>query len=382
MMSSMRGDEEVSVGSICIETSLGAAEGSSGGRQVRCQQLPYTVDIVLIYLATHRGRRGRFTFVVNCGLHPITAVRHKIENSIRRILDHRDGTARRGKKVGVTRWCEPMHHLALDAELDRVILEQVRGPRAGAQREPCRVVFAICGDDAATTPLEAPPQHGLVGMHFCAARGGQAKMSVHATLWVEHSSAWLQKSSDIVWQGESGKARSHRAGSEHLVREMMFLRAAKGAGNEHSITPPDHETACLVKQPSGSASLQVSPQRVRSLHKRHITRMLVIRLAYDPRQAVRGAHVVGWREAVETGDPHATLREVQERGAPHCTEANDNHVGGVCHVDGDCMGEGTESIAGARRAGISARIAFTRQRSSIVGAWRLRRPTPTTSAER
>src|SRR5207244_12571054 len=71
-------------------------------------------------------------------------------SAVRSVLDHRDRAARWREQFGVARRREPVHHLTLDTQFDRVIVEEVRRPGAGAQGEARGIVLTTRRDRKST----------------------------------------------------------------------------------------------------------------------------------------------------------------------------------------------------------------------------------------
>jgi hypothetical protein len=81
-----------------------------------------------------------------------------------------------------------------------------------------------------------------------------------------------------------------------------------------------------VEQRLARDALQLTPELVRTTEQRHVGHVLVVREPDDPSDAVRGPELVRNVEAFEPEHAPPAASQMEERGAAHPADADDDGV--------------------------------------------------------
>ena len=218
---------------------------------------------------------------------------------------------------------EPGEHLPLRRDHAGCEASHVLRVRARGQHQPLRLDLAALGPHPHPVLARRPLEHALPRPQLGAVRERAVDVRDDAALGHDEAALALVDEPQLGRQAISREPARDLGAVELFVLEAVLEARANGALEDPRTA---FDGARHVQQLLAGLGLELAPQLVRAQHERHVARVLEVRLADDPRNAVRGAELVRHVEALETEDALPAPREVVERSAPHAADPDDDDV--------------------------------------------------------
>ena len=95
------------------------------------------------------------------------------------------------------------------------------------------------------------------------------------------------------------------------------LGGQQRSAHDERVRPSQRQAARVDEELLAADALEFAPQRLRSLHERHVPGRVVVGVPHDARVPVGAALVVRELELLKCKHPHASAREMERGRAAH-----------------------------------------------------------------
>ena len=220
----------------------------------------------------------------------------------------------------------PDEHLPLRLQHAVVARQESMRPGAGRQHQSLRLIDAAIGSHPHAGVAGLPIRNRLVAMHLGAALEGCRHVRHDAPLGRQQPGLRFVQRHQRRLHPVAGKSPPHRRGIQNFVCQVVRLGRFQRPGEHLARFAADIQGAGDVQKTLLDGPLQRPPQFVGAVQERHVGRVLVIRQADDPRDAVRGAQLVRNIVLLKAQNPLAPFRQVIHRRAAHPPDTDYDRV--------------------------------------------------------
>ena len=233
--------------------------------------------------------------------------RHAVDGGFRAPVEEPHGHPGPGQS-GIAAIVEPRDGLAGRAKRRHPSPEQAGHPRPGRQDERVGLEALPVALHPRSARAGAPGRNRRTSPDLCPVTGGVGKRRGDGPLGPHEAAPRLEDAFPVRRHPEHGESPHELPAVERFDVESVLARASQHArGGGVACRTADDQTR-LVAQRFARVPRHAVEQLVGAPEQRDVVGVLEVRETDHTASAVRGAEVVGWREAVEAEWPEAPTR--------------------------------------------------------------------------
>ena len=289
--------------------------------------VPHLADLVFADRAVDRLRGARHALAKECDLDPAARPvdgREPVDLHSGGVLVDEDRVV--GERGRAADGIQPVQHLALDADRDAELSEQLRRPGPGTDHHLPGGEGAGRGPHRDPVGGLRPVQHLFTESQCGSGFLGQIEVGLYGQLRAGESGLRLEQRDVAGVRREVRVARPDLGGVEQFVRQVPFPGRTQTARDGQAVRGADEQAAGHPVHVAPAVGGEFLPQLVGAQQQRHVGRVLEIGLPDDPGSAMAGALVVGRGELLQAEDPLSACGQVVGGRAAHPTEPDDDDV--------------------------------------------------------